>query len=248
MSVPSPQHAMTAVGLAVGSVLLLAGPALAHPAFNPNRVTVGEVHQVDLIVPHGCTAAGGAPDAGEQTSPSTEIAMQATDDFSSLSGASTDGWTVASSDGEITWSDAGGSTTDPIILPVTIQLAEGRAPGETIYVTVLQTCAEGSMLWAAGPSQDGSPAVSLTVADPADPEGSVSEDIAPDHSQHGTPDAAMGDAEMGEHAMDDIAEHATDDDAEHDLDPRSSESGAVDLDGSTGLLTSETDDSSGARA
>lgn len=74
-----------------------------------------------------------------------------------------DGWS-AEDDGEaIVWADAGGATTDPIELPVTITVGEGDE-GDELFLPALQTCEDGSTFrWVATPGQDGDPAVKIEL-------------------------------------------------------------------------------------
>ncbi len=141
-------------------VLLPATAALAHPAFNPNAIPVGEPVDSTLVVPHGCAPGGGMPDGDAE--PTVQLDLGYTEQVS-VEPRDVEGWS-AEDDGEaIVWTDAGGATTDPIELPVTLTVAEG-AEGDQLFLPALQTCQDGSTFrWVATPGEDGDPAVKIEL-------------------------------------------------------------------------------------
>ncbi len=141
-------------------VLLPATAALAHPAFNPNAIPVGEPVDSTLVVPHGCAPGGGMPDGDAE--PTVQLDLGYTDQVA-VEARDVDGWR-AEDDGEaIVWTETGGATTDPIELPVTLTVAEGDE-GEQVFLPALQTCQDGSTFrWVATPGQDGDPAVKIEL-------------------------------------------------------------------------------------
>lgn len=141
-------------------VLLPATAALAHPAFNPNAIPVGEPVDSTLVVPHGCAPGGGMPDGDAE--PTVQVDLGYTDQVA-VEARDVDGWS-AEDDGEaIVWTEAGGATTDPIELPVTLTVTEG-AEGDQVFLPALQTCQDGSTFrWVATPGQDGDPAVRIEL-------------------------------------------------------------------------------------
>lgn len=151
------RHLVTATA---ALVLLPASAALAHPAFNPNAIPVGEPVDATLVVPHGCAPGGGMPDG--DAVPTVKLDLGYTDQVT-VEAREVDGWS-AEDDGEaIVWTEAGGATTDPIELPVTLTVAEGDE-GDELFLPALQTCQDGSTFrWAATPGQDGDPAVKIEL-------------------------------------------------------------------------------------
>lgn len=141
-------------------VLLPATAALAHPAFNPNAIPVGEPVDSTLVVPHGCAPGGGMPDGDAE--PTVQLDLGYTDQVT-VEARDVEGWS-AEDDGEaIVWTEAGGATTDPIELPVTLTVAEG-AEGDQLFLPALQTCQDGSTFrWVATPGEDGDPAVKIEL-------------------------------------------------------------------------------------
>lgn len=195
---------LTGLGLA-----LVAAPALAHPSFNPNALTVGESHDIDFVIPHGCTAGGGAPDEGEETVATNRVDIELNAEVASFVAHSAEGWETTTEGAVVSWLDTGGATIDPIIYPVTLQLSDQLATGHTTYLSVLQSCVDGSsILWQAQADEAGSPAAILKVADEV---GEAS------HGDHGG-----GEHGDGEHSMDDMA------DGEHSMDGEATDGEAMD--------------------
>lgn len=149
--------------LAATAVLVTvpATAALAHPAFNPNAVPVGESVASSLVVPHGCAPGGGMPD-GEAV-PTVQLDLGYTDQVS-IEPADVEGWDIDDDGEAIVWTDAGGATTDPIELPVTITVTEGTE-GDQLFLPAFQQCEDGSSFrWVATPGEDGDPAVKLELS------------------------------------------------------------------------------------
>lgn len=141
-------------------VTVPATAALAHPAFNPNAIPVGESVESTLVVPHGCAPGGGMPD-GEAV-PTVQLDLGSTDQVS-IEPGEVDGWAIEDDGEAIVWRDTGGATTEPIELPVTITVVEG-AEGDQLFLPAFQQCEDGSSFrWVATPGQDGDPAVKLEL-------------------------------------------------------------------------------------
>ncbi len=206
---------LATVSAAALACVLVAGPAMAHPAFNPNTVPAGETHTLNLVVPHGCTASGGAPAEGEETSPTVALSVQRPEGVMTLAPHEVDGWTLRTGQNAFTWSDAGGSTTDPITFVVDVEVAPG-APGQIDFF-VAQDCEQGSILWNdVTPEEGGNPpaillvgdAVGTTEVDHGDhetTEGGTADgehDAADGDMAEGEHDAADGDMAEGEHSGD----------------------------------------------
>lgn len=181
-------------GLVVALTLLPATAAVAHPSFNPNQVPVGEPVEAVLVVPHGCSTADEVMPEEGQAVPTTRFDLQQVEGVR-IEPGDVDGWDV-STDGEaLVWTDAGGATTGPIELPVTVTVEEG-SPGDTFQLAAYQECEDGqSYRWTEG-SED-TPAVRLEVADG----GTGPSEMDAGGMSDGTEDAeASGPAEAGTEA------------------------------------------------
>lgn len=142
-------------------VLVPATAVSAHPSFNPNAIPAGEPVESVLVVPHGCAPGGGMPEGDAE--PTTRLDLGYTDQVA-IEPRDVDGWDV-SDDGEaIVWTDAGGATTEPIELPVTITVTDG-AEGDEIFLPAFQECEGGSSFrWVATPDDEqGNPAVKIEL-------------------------------------------------------------------------------------
>jgi uncharacterized protein YcnI len=148
--------------LTAALVALPATAALAHPSFNPNAVPVGEPVDTVLVVPHGCsTGSGVMPEEGEAV-PTTRFDLQ-TPDGVTIEPQPVDGW-EAEDDGEaIVWTDAGGATTEPIELAMTLTVEDGAA-GDELLLSAYQECEDGSSYrWTEG--AEGTPPVRLELTE-----------------------------------------------------------------------------------
>lgn len=141
-------------------VLVPASAALAHPAFNPNAVPIGEPVESTLVIPHGCAAGGGMPDG--DAVPTVRFDLGYTDQVT-IEPQDVDGWDTQDDGEAVVWTDAGGATTDPIELPVTLTVTQG-AEGDQLFLPAFQECEDGSSFrWVATPGQDGDPAVKIEL-------------------------------------------------------------------------------------
>lgn len=144
------------VALVAALTMLPASAALAHPSLNPNAVPVGEPVDTTLVIPHGCSS-------GDEVRPEEEDSAVATTriDLQRLDGVEVepqdvDGWDVTTDDEAVSWTDAGGATTDPIELPITLTVHDGE-PGDQLHLAVFQECEDGqSYRWTEG-SEDTPP-------------------------------------------------------------------------------------------
>jgi uncharacterized protein YcnI len=151
-----------AVALAAALTVLTATAAAAHPSFNPNELPGGEPVETVLVVPHGCSPTGGMPD-GDDATATTLLELQLTDAVLDLQPGEIEGWETSRDGDVVRWEDAGGATTEPIELPVTISLAGDS--GEDIYLAAYQACAEGGEFrWIGTPDAEAEwPAAKLTL-------------------------------------------------------------------------------------
>lgn len=144
------------VALVAALTMLPASAALAHPSLNPNAVPDGEPVDTTLVIPHGCSS-------GDEVRPEEEDSAVATTriDLQRLDGVEVepqdvDGWDVTTDDEAVSWTDAGGATTDPIELPITLTVHDGE-PGDQLHLAVFQECEDGqSYRWTEG-SEDTPP-------------------------------------------------------------------------------------------
>ncbi len=157
-------------------VLAPATAALAHPSFNPNAIPAGEAVESVLVVPHGCAPGGGVPD-GDGV-PTTRFDLGHTEQVGATGRGGTPRWT-----------DAGGATSEPIELPVTITVADG-AEGDEIFLPAFQECEDGSShRWVATPDDaEGDPAVKLELTSGPPATVEVEED---DHGASQAPTGAV---------------------------------------------------------
>ena len=166
------------------ALTLVPAVALAHPSFNPNEVSPDAPTDAVLVVPHGCSPDGGRPEDGGASLATIELALQLADGVTVEPGA-VDGWDTSVADGIVTWTDAGGATTDVLEFPVSITVAPD-APGE-FALTVFQQCdGDESIRWTA--DSDEFPAVHLAIEgagdDASEPDDHAS-DAADDHDDMG---------------------------------------------------------------
>lgn len=149
-------------GLVAALGLLATTTALAHPAFDPNQLPIGESVAATIVVPHGCSTGDTVVPEEGQAAPTTRFDLQQVADVR-IEPEDVDGWDV-STDGEaISWTDAGGASTDPIELPVTVTVEQGD-PGEEILLSAYQECEGGSSYrWTEG--SDDTPPLRLEVTD-----------------------------------------------------------------------------------
>lgn len=151
------------LGATTAVLVLTATAAVAHPSFNPNAVPIGQPVDTVLVVPHGCSTTDEVrPEDSSQAVPTTRVDLQLLDGMS-IEPREVDGWD-ATDDGEaIVWTDAGGATTDPIELPITLTVTDGQ-PGDRLDLAVYQECEDGSSYrWTAGSSD--TPAVRLDLTE-----------------------------------------------------------------------------------
>lgn len=146
------------VALVAALTLLPASAALAHPSLNPNAVPVGEPVDTTLVVPHGCSSGDEVmPEEEESAVATTRVDLQLLDGIE-VEPHDVDGWDVATDDEAVSWTDAGGATTDPIELPITLTVHDGEA-GDQRNLAVFQECEDGqSYRWTEG-SEDTPPVV-----------------------------------------------------------------------------------------
>ena len=171
-------------------VVLPAAAAWAHPSFDPNAVPVGEPVDTVLVVPHGCSTGEGVMPEDGQSVPTTRFDLQLVDDVTVEPGE-VDGWDTTNDGDAIVWTDAGGATTDPIELPVTLTVTDGAA-GDTVELAAYQECEDGSSYrWTPGSPDTPPVRLELTEGETGTVEhgtggtdhGAASEGTTPDMSE-----------------------------------------------------------------
>lgn len=182
------------------ALTLLPAVALAHPSFNPDEVGPDAPTDAVLVVPHGCSPDGGMPEDGGASLATIELALQLADGVTVEPGA-VDGWDTSVADGVVTWTDAGGASTDVLEFPVTISVAPD-APGEFALSAFQQCDGDESIRWTA--DSDEYPAVHLAV------EGAGG-GVDPDTGGASEPDDHATDADDHESEPDDHESDAVDD-------------------------------------
>lgn len=170
------------VALVAALTLLPASAALAHPSLNPNAVPVGEPVDTTLVVPHGCSSSDEVmPEDEDSAIATTRFDLQLIDGVE-VEPHDVDGWDVAVDDEAVSWTDAGGATTDPIELPITVTVRDG-APGDQLHLNAYQECEDGqSYRWTEG-SEDTPPARLELTAGETGSGGTASEDPTTDDTE-----------------------------------------------------------------
>lgn len=148
-----------------GLTLLPAIAALAHPAFNPNDVPVRTAVDTALVIPHGCSTGDDTPEEGEAVA-TTRVDLQVVDEVT-IEPRPVEGWDVAEDGEAIVWTDAGGATTDPIELPVTVTVHDAR-PGDELVLAVFQEC-DGGQPYRWTPGSERTPGITLRVTEGEQP-------------------------------------------------------------------------------
>lgn len=218
-------RSLRVAALTAALLVLPAATAWAHPSFNPNAVPVGEPVETVLVVPHGCSTGDSVMPGEGEAVPTTRFDLQLLDGMT-IEPGDVDGWT-AEDDGEaIVWTDAGGATTDPIELPITLTVTEGSA-GDQLNLSAYQECEDGSSYrWTEG--SEGTPPVRLELT-----EGETGTVDTGADSHGGMDMGTESEMDMGSESEMDMTEEPTVE--ETDLD---AEAAADDADGgsSTGLV------------
>jgi uncharacterized protein YcnI len=163
--------------VAVLATLLVAGPAAAHPFFDPDEVPVDSIAEVTLDLAHGCGLADDnghahADDGDEE--PTREVAVEVPAAVAWIEPAEADGWEL-----EIERGDDGRAEvlvytaeegTDEPAPQFDLELVVRGEEGDELHWRILQACDETTYRWVGTeeePAED--PAVTMTLA-AADPD------------------------------------------------------------------------------
>lgn len=159
---------MQGIATALAAAVLVVVPATAawaHPSFNPSELPVGQSVDAILVVPHGCTVSDEVmPEEEGDAVPTTRVDLEKVDGLT-VEPSSVKGWEVADDGEAIVWTAAGGATTEPIELPVTLTATDG-AEGEQLELSAYQECEDGqSYRWTSG--SESTPPVRLELVEGA---------------------------------------------------------------------------------
>ena len=164
---------------AVAATLLLAGPAAAHPYFEPNEVPVDSLAQLTLDLAHGCGVEDhedGHAHGDDAEEPTREVAIEVPDAASWIEPAESDGWDLEverddDGEAEVVVYTAQEGTDEPaprFDLEVVLQ---GEV-GDEVHWRVMQACDDVTYRWVGTeeePAEDPAVTVTLVDADPAAP-------------------------------------------------------------------------------
>lgn len=127
-----------------GALLVLAGPALAHPAMVPDEVPLAG-GEVELVLPHGCARQGVVPDDGVGL-PTDEVVLRPSVAGVVLTALPAAGWAVLEDldDGEAGWRHLGEGQEGVVRLPVRV---EGDGTPHAARVLVHQACDDVAFRW-----------------------------------------------------------------------------------------------------
>lgn len=187
-----------AVVLALGLLLVFAGPATAHPFFRGGEVPVDSLATLTLALAHGC-----ASETSGEGDPTTDVALEVPDWLRIVDVPEPEGWIVeleTADDGRVevvNWIDDGGAEPAPDFdLDV---VAQGEV-GDERYVSVFQACDDFVYRWVGTPDEPADdPAIRLTLvaADPDSP-APPEQELEPEPEDPETPEVEEPEAEEPE--------------------------------------------------
>lgn len=215
--------------LALGLLLVVAGPASAHPFFRGGEVPVDSLATLTLALAHGC-----ASETDGEGHPTTDVALEVPDWLRIVDVPDPDGWIVeleTADDGRVevvNWMDDGGAEPAPEFdLDV---VAQGEV-GEERYVSVFQACDDIIHRWVGTPDEPADePAIRLTLI-AADPDSPAPPEEEPEPAEPETPETPEVEEPQVEEPPAPIAPAPDDDPVEDPLDdPLDEEEVAEDTD------------------
>ena len=171
--------AVAAVVVTALLVVLPATGAAAHSALEPREIPAGSATDFTLTIAHGCTPGEPPPDAGEEISPTIEVAVRFPVDARDVEPLPAPGWEVTTTrEGDrrvVTWQGGEIPTDDIGTFGFTATLYGDE--GDELAFEVFQGCLEGEYRWievdeddSGDPLEQPAPTVVLTSSQPAPPE------------------------------------------------------------------------------
>ena len=203
--------------VAVLATLLIAGPAAAHPFFDPDEVPVDSIAEVTLDLAHGCgleddNGHSHGNDADEE--PTREVAVEVPTAVAWIEAEEPDGWEL-----DVERDDDGRAEvlvylaeegTDEPAPQFDLELVVRGDEGDELHWRVMQACDEMTYRWVGTeeePAEDPAVTMTLAAADPDSPPPPEAEDDgeAPEDEEAEPEDDP---AEEAEEPQDEIAEPA----------------------------------------
>jgi uncharacterized protein YcnI len=204
--------------LAALGMLLLAGPAAAHPFFRGGEAPVDSLAELTLELAHGCGS-----ETGGEGADTTEVSLEVPEWMRIVDVPEPDGWQldlerdVAGRVAVVTWRTS--APTEPAPSFGFEAVLDGE-PGEERYLSVFQACGDLVERWVGTPDEPADdPAVRLTLADrdpdrPAPPPEPTPDPEEPEGSEEATTDPDASEAETDEPPVEEV--EAADDGTEAD--------------------------------
>ena len=211
--------------VAVLATLLVAGPAAAHPFFDPDEVPVDSIGEVTLDLAHGCgleddNGHSHGDDADEE--PTREVAVEVPAAVAWIEPAETDGWEL-----EVERADDGRAEvivyraedgTDEPAPQFDLELVVRGEEGDELHWRIMQACDETTYRWVGTdeePAEDPAVTMMLAAADPDAPpppeaeegfEEPEDEEVEPDEELAEVLDEEFEDEEAEEEEEDFVAD------------------------------------------
>ena len=204
--------------VAVLATLLVAGPAAAHPFFDPDEVPVDSIAEVTLDIAHGCFANGDEGHShgdAEDEEPTREVAVEVPGAVAWIEPAEPDGWEL-----EIERDDDGRAEvlvytaeegTDEPAPQFDLELVVRGEEGDELHWRILQACDETTYRWVGTdeePAED--PAVTMTLA-AADPDAPP-----PPEAEEAFEEPGIDEVEPEDEPAEVLDEEAEDDEADEE--------------------------------
>jgi uncharacterized protein YcnI len=201
--------------VAVLAALLVAGPAAAHPFFDPDEVPVDSIAEVTLDIAHGCGLQddNGHSHGDGDEEPTREVAVEVPAAVAWIEPDEPDGWEL-----EIERADDGRAEvlvyraeegTDEPAPQFDLELVVRGDEGDELHWRIMQACDEATYRWVGTeeePAEDPAVTMALAAADPDAP--------PPPEAEDGFEEPAAEEAEPEEELAADLAEDAEDAEAE----------------------------------
>jgi uncharacterized protein YcnI len=215
--------------VAVLATLLVAGPAAAHPFFDPDEVPVDSIAEVTLDLAHGCGLEddnGHSHGDGTDEEPTREVAVEVPAAVAWIEPAEPEGWELdveRDDDGraEVLVYTAGEGTDEPAPR-FDLELVVRGDEGDELHWRIMQACDDTTYRWVGTeeePAEDPAVTMVLAAADPDAPPPPEAEETLdePDGDEPGA-DEVEPDEEPADELEEDTAEPADEEDLVADED------------------------------